>query len=661
MIAKVAIPRPVKDPFDYRIPQKFIPKIKKGKRVRVNFRGSEILGYVVDIAKKSRIKELRTIQDVIDEEPIFDNHLLRLTKKVSQYYLSSWGEVLDAAFPLGLKKSKIKIERKRIDKKIDKEEIINSKLDNSGYNKIRKIISDRIFKVYLYHARNQEDKIALYLKLIKEAFRIKKSVLLLAAEILSVDILVSRIKRFYPDDIAIYHSQLKTNQKKDNLAQIISKKARIVIGSRSAVFSPLAEIGVIIIDEEESDLYKKPDAPRFNTKKVAELRAKMLKCPLILSSITPSIESYYMAKRRVFSLIREKGEEKYSLEKVEIIDLKREKDIYRRKGLLSYRLKDAIDNSLKEDKNVILFLNRRGFATFIRCRECGYIIKCPRCKKNLTYHYDRKELICHYCNYRKKPPKICPQCKKSYINYSGFGTEKLESILCHRYPQSKVKRLDADVASQKGKRYKILSDFNKGKIDILIGTQILFKGISFRKTGLIGIINADTAMHLPDFRMQEKVFATLYNIINQVRQENKDTKVIIQTFLPSHFAIKQACELNYIEFYKNELKQRKALNLPPYYHFNCIILKGKVRKKIIEKARELFEILKKNEKGYKEIKIIQPQPSIISKIRGNYRLNIIIRCKDLTVFKKIINKSLRRFRRPSGLLITVDIDAREEL
>ncbi len=527
------------------------------------------------------------------------------------------------------------------------------------YKEILKSVKENAYRIFLYHAKSEQSKTKTYLNLIQQILKTNKKVILLTPEVLSVDILAKDLERLYPDRIAIFHSRLKIKEKRHNLRKVLENQAKVVIGTRSAVFVPVKDLGLIIVDEEESAFYKKPDAPKINSIKVAEIRCELLKCPLVLSSTTPSVESYYKAKKKNYTLIQQRVRKPKIAKTVKIIDLRKEKDIYRRKGFLSYLLRDQIDESLKRNQKAMLFLNRRGFATFIRCKKCGYIARCKRCGKNLTYHYDSKKLICHFCNYQQEPPKICPRCKSAYLSYTGFGTEKLESILYHRYPGKKIKRLDTDRIAKKGQRYKILSEFNKDKIDILVGTQVLFRGIDFINTGVIGIISADSAMHIADFRAQEKTFDMLYNIINQSIFQNKDIKIVIQTYLPEHFAIKNASELNYLAFYKKEIEQRKSLNLPPYYHFNYIALRGKNKKRVIDKAKELSQIIKKMKKGKRYIKVIEAHPLNVSKLRDYYRQKIIIKGKDLNAVKRLVDKSLKCFKKPSGVIVTLDIDAVE--
>ncbi|GAF87295.1 unnamed protein product, partial [marine sediment metagenome] len=273
------------------------------------------------------------------------------------------------------------------------------------------------FKIFLYQPLNQQNKVDFYLELIRYALKTNKRVLLLAPEVLSVDILTKRLEKFYPQQIAVLHSRLKQKEKYLNLKLVQEKTARIVIGTRSAVFSPIKDLGLIIVDEEQSEFFKQPDTPKFNAKKVALFRAEISNCPVVLSTLTPSVESYYYAKRRKYTLVQQKAKNPEVNKVVNIIDLKNEKDALRRKNLLSFFLKDKIEESLKQNRKVVLFLNRRGFSTFISCRKCGYIARCKRCQVSLTYHFEKKKLLCHHCNYETEPSHICPQCKSSYMKY----------------------------------------------------------------------------------------------------------------------------------------------------------------------------------------------------------------------------------------------------
>jgi primosomal protein N' (replication factor Y) len=659
MIAKVAVNRPIKETFDYEIPADYKDKIKVGQRVKVEFKNLVVTGFVVGIFKKSKYKKLKNIKKILDKQPVIDNHLLKLTRQIADYYLCSWGQILNTAFPMGLKKTKLEDTQivKKIIPKIKKPP--SKEKNSSSANKdVKKIIRNK-HKVYLYHYSKNKDKMDFYTDLISKTIEKNRKVLILVPEVISADLLFEGFKDIYSDRIVLFYSRLKVRQKRENLKRIIDNEADIVIGTRSACFAPLKDIGLILIDEEESPHYKKPDTPRINAKKVAEIRAKMLNCPVVLASVSPSVETYYQTERKNYHLIDARYKESSFKNNVQVLDLKKEKDIYKRKGFMSYFLKDKIEESLKNGKKAVLFLNRRGFATYVRCRKCGYVIRCKRCKKPLTYHYDKKKLICHYCNYQQEPPKICPKCKSSYLSYSGFGTEKLESTLYHKFPNATIKRLDADTAVKKGARYKTISEFNDNKIDILIGTQIIFKGLNFNNTGVVAVINADTGIHMPDFRAQENTFNTLYNITNRLLLQNEEAKIIIQTYLPEHFAIKHAATGEYNKFYKKEVKQRKDLDLPPYYHFNFIKLRAKNKKRLISKTEKLSKIIMQKSKSYRYVKITEPQLENILKIRDYYRQKIIIKSKKMDQAREIIEKSLNEYKKTPSVIITLDIDAVE--
>ena len=663
MIAQVVVNRPLRKVFDYEIPAEFLKLLKKGHRVEVNFAGVRLGGYVVGLKKESRIKSLRKIEKIIDEDHLFSSRLLTVTREVARYYLCGWGEVLEAARGVSCSGKKVKLQP---DEPFHRQTVFHKKLNTTGLKDVhRKKREDIIgktaggeFEAFLYQPSDSKEKIDFYLRLIRGILRLKRSVMLLVPEVMAADSMFKRLELICPEETVMLHSRLTQREKDYNLRLLKEQKARLVIGTRSAVFAPLSDLGLIIVDEEESELFKKPDAPKFNAQKAALIRAEVEGCPVVLSSLTPSVESYYYALKRKYIFIGEKKKAPVSSKRAVIVDLRAEEDIYGRKSLLSFTLREKIEKSLKNKKSVVLLYNRRGFSTFIRCDKCGYNAVCPKCRMNLVYHYDKKKLLCHHCNYNAEPPKLCPECKSSYVKYSGFGTEKFESVLSRLYPASKVERLDVDTARPKGRRQKILSRYNKGDIDILIGTRILSRGVDFKNTGLIGIISADTFTQTTDFRGQEKLFRFLYMIINRA-VSMKEIEIVIQTHLPTHFAIEAAVKMDRAGFYERELKEREELELPPFYHFNCINLRGKNEEKLIKKIKELNKIIRQEAKNYKNLSIIEAEPVNILKQRESYRQNIILKGKKLTDIYQVINKGLKLFKKSSDIFVTVDIDSLE--
>jgi primosomal protein N' (replication factor Y) len=344
------------------------------------------------------------------------------------------------------------------------------------------------------------------------------------------------------------------------------------------------------------------------------------------------------------------------LPEVNIIDMRQEITTRKRRvNVLSLALELKIREALQKEGQVILFLNRRGFSTYISCPQCGYVAKCTRCNVSLTYHYSSKMLTCHYCSFKLTPPDICPECRSGYLRFFGLGTEKVESELHRLFPQARIARMDTDVTSERGAHKRILNDFKKGAIDILIGTQMVAKGLDFPRVNLVGVISADTALNLPDFRSGERTFNLLTQVGGRTGRGESEGKVFIQTFVPDHYAIDASITHNYNQFYRREIKSRKELNLPPFTHLVSLLLRGRNQDKVQKMIVDLAARLKKKSSS-KHIQVLGPAPAPISRLRGNYRWHILLKGEDVSALTELLHKALKDFKRYKGLILTVDVD-----
>lgn len=522
--------------------------------------------------------------------------------------------------------------------------MLNSVIDNITNNK---------FGVFLLHdiAGAEDLRTEFYIQAISQAKDLGKSSIVLVPQISLVPQMLERLSEKFRDDCIVFHSQLPSRQSLYTWKQIKEGKAKIVVGVRSSIFSPVENLGLIVVDEEQESSYKQERVPRYNAKDVAIMRAKLNKATLILGSSAPSLESYYNVKKKNFKLICLRDITPRLKPEVKIVDMRQ--DFPFRKNIFSKVLENEINETIKRDEQVILFLNRRGFSTSVNCRKCGFVLKCQNCNIVLNFHFDSRKLICHYCNYTATPPEICPNCQSSYLQYYGKGTQKLESEAARIFPTAKIGRLDMDVASGKMNYERIVSEFKEKKINLIIGTQIIAKNSDFSKVGLVGIISVDSILNLPDFRAGERIFSILTQLINKAKRDTLSGKVIIQTYAPNNYAILTASQGDYEKFYTEEIKLRRELNFPPFTHIVSITLRGKREERVKNAAQALAKRIKSRDK---KLTLFGPAPAILSKMKGNFRWNIILRAKRAEEICKPLRPIFRKFKKLSGVIISVDVD-----
>ena len=436
----------------------------------------------------------------------------------------------------------------------------------------------------------------------------------------------------------------------DEWKKIQSKNCRIVIGARSAVFAPLSNIGIIIIDEEHDDSYKSETVPKYDAKEVADYLAFQNDIPFVLGSATPDIKTYYEALNGKIQLLTLKERvSKSGLPNIEIVDMREElatgnKTVFSRK--LYYAMKEAIKNK----EQIMLFLNRRGYSTFVMCRDCGYVVKCEDCDVSMTYHMDENRLICHYCGRAKNVMTVCPACGKKNIRYFGSGTQKIEMEIKKYFPEASVVRMDVDTTRVKNGHEKILSKFRDEKIDILLGTQMISKGHDFSNVTLVGILAADSSINIGDYRANEKTYELLTQMSGRAGRGDKKGTAIIQTYMPDEFSIEAAKEQNYTKFYNTEINLREKLNYPPFCDIIISVISGKKEEIVKSEANRLYELLRTSFHAY------MPVPAPISKINGEYRWRILIKeIANEEILSEFYEK-ISSFRKDQNSEIKVSVD-----
>ena len=517
----------------------------------------------------------------------------------------------------------------------------------NAYDKINDAMKEQLFSEFLIYGVTGSGKTEIYLQLIENCLKNDKSSIMLVPEISLTPQTVDRfIARFGEDKIAVLHSKLSIGEKYDQWNKIERGEAKIIIGPRSAIFAPVNNLGLIVIDEEHDSSYKSETTPKYSAKEVARYIARQNNICLVLGSATPDIETYFKAEKQEINLLELKNRANNSkLPDVKVIDL-REEILSGNKSMISRELHNEIETNLKNKKQTILFLNRRGFSTFIMCRDCGYTVKCKNCDITLTYHLNTNKLKCHYCGFETNAVTICPECKSNNIRYFGTGTQKLEAEINKMFPTAKTIRMDVDTVSKKNSHEEILDRFKNENIDILIGTQMVVKGHHFPNVTLVGVIAADGSLNIDDFRANEKTFQILTQVAGRAGREQEKGRVIIQTYNPDNFSIECSKEQNYDLFYETEIKLRKQLKYPPFCDIITICISSEDEKTTIETIKKLHTYLKKKIKTDNiGVILYSPLPAPIDKIKNKYRWRMIIKCKFGEDIVKFINGMLEEYNK----------------
>ena len=528
----------------------------------------------------------------------------------------------------------------------------------NAFNAICDSMDDMLFSEFLLYGVTGSGKTEVYLQLIEKALNEHKSSILLVPEISLTPQTVNRfIARFGKENIAVLHSKLSIGERYDEWNKINDGRAKIVIGARSAIFAPVKDLGLIIIDEEHDSSYKSEMTPKYDAKEVARFMCKEANVPLLLGSATPDIDTFYRAKNEEIMLLELKNRaNNASLPDIEIIDL-REELAKGNKSMISTRLYGEIQKNLNAKKQTILYLNRRGFSTFVMCRNCGYTVKCKNCNINLTYHSNTNKLKCHYCGYEEKLVTKCPSCGSEQIRYFGTGTQKLEYEINKLFPNASTIRMDIDTVSKKNSHEQILEKFKNDNIDILIGTQMVVKGHHFPNVTLVGVIAADGSLNIDDFRANERTFQILTQVAGRAGRGEDKGRVIIQTYNPDNFSIECAKKQDYNLFYNTEISLRKQLKYPPFCDIILIGFTSVIEQEVVKVAGKIHEYLKNRVlKENLGIILYKALPSPIDKIKNKYRWRILIKCKFGEEITDLINDVLEEFQKTKSKSTKITID-----
>ncbi|ENH98288.1 primosome assembly protein PriA [Gracilibacillus halophilus YIM-C55.5] len=511
--------------------------------------------------------------------------------------------------------------------------------------------------VFLLHGVTGSGKTEVYLQAIEKVLMKGQEAIVLVPEIALTPQMVHRFKGRFGSDVAALHSALSPGEKFDEWTKIHNNEVKVVVGARSAIFAPFENIGIIIIDEEHETSYKQDEQPRYHAREVAKKRAEFHQCPVILGSATPLLESYARAQRGVYQLLEmPERMNDVPMPPVELVDLRDELHAGNR-TMFSRKLLDEIRDRIQRNEQIVLFLNRRGYSTFVMCRECGDVMKCPNCDIALTYHKSHHQLKCHYCDYHIAMVSECQACGSDTIRYFGTGTQKVEESLKEVLPEAGIIRMDVDTTRRKGAHEKLLDRFGQKKADILLGTQMIAKGLDFENVTLVGVLAVDAMLHIPDFRSAEKTFQLLTQVSGRAGRHQLPGKVIIQTYSPEHYSIQLASQYDYQSFFQQEMQTRKAFHYPPYYFLSLLTVSHPNQVKVMEVTKMIRKLLGKHLSD--QATILGPTPSPIVRINNRYRYQCMIKYRHEPNQRMIIRKILQHYHeeiQQHDLRIQVDFE-----
>jgi primosomal protein N' (replication factor Y) len=626
-------------------------------------------GYAVQLSSRKSADapdHLKEVTKVIDPGPLFPADLLKVTRWMADYYLCGWGEVLRAAMPH-------KAMRRRSPESspdelpplegIEGEEVPRYELTPQQRRVLvpmSRALHEHQYLAAVLHGVTDSGKTAVYESLVAQALEQERGAIVLVPEISITPQMISIFYSRFGSKVTLFHSRLKASDRYARWRRVLAGDAMVVIGPRSAVLAPVANLGVIVVDEEHEPSYKQSEpAPRYHARDVAVFRARECDAVCVLGSATPSAESYNNALEGKYLLLEMKDRISSSpITEIRLVDMSREPKPWERTGgetIFSRVLEEAIEARLERGEQSLLFLNRRGFSPALTCRNCGHAEECTNCSVAMTYHRLEGHLRCHYCGSVRQPPLSCPDCGGEHLRYQGLGTQRVETALNERFPEACVLRMDSDSTRRRGSHGRLYRAFASGDGDILLGTQMVAKGFHFPRVTLVGVISADSELHFPDFRANERTFQLLTQVAGRAGRGDQRGEVIIQTFSEENPGISFAAEGDFAGFMSEELRSRRALSYPPYGRMIRVLLRGRKETDVLEKGREIVLSLRRVAPA--TVEVLGPAPAPLYRLNRWYRVHFFLRGRASATLRKCVEASqIMEFKRP-GMMITVDIDA----
>jgi len=729
LYARVVTDDPTNKELDYLVPPQWESKVHIGSRVKVPLRSRNSFATVVEITGESSAPGIKTLAELVSEEPVLDSTMFRLLRWMAEYYCCSVDAAIRCALPQVIRTGGFKRERWLSVNQVPAQEILeqlakraprqaevlqvameqpgpirwtdlvglaattdrtikhlvnqgwlilkfeNAERDpyhgedyvrteplrlNSGQSGILTMVIRAIdrgeTKPILLHGITGSGKTEIYLQAIQHCLDLGHGALVLVPEISLTPQTVERFKSRFPRDlIAVLHSHLSAGERHDEWHRLRRGAARVGIGARSAVFAPVQNLALIVVDEEHESSYKQEETPRYHGRDVAVVRGQMQGCAVLLGSATPSLESYHNARIGKYELARLTARvDDRQLPLIRVIDLRQEFDRNKHHSILSRRLATAVEDRLQKGEQSILFLNRRGFASSLLCAKCGFVCECANCSIPLTFHLAENRLKCHLCGYQAVAPKKCPSCSDSAIRYSGYGTEKVVELVQKVFPTARISRMDADSMSRKDAYRQTLGAFRSGKIDILIGTQMIAKGLDFPNVTLVGIINADIGLHIPDFRAGERTFQLLTQVAGRAGRGETPGEVFVQTATPFSPSIQFARHHDFDGFWEQESEFRQRCDYPPFNHLVLIRVRSEHQRRAEFTAETVHRRV--GEKIDSTVILHPPVPAQIERIKGFYRYQILLRTRAITKLSRTIKEVIDALSFPEDVQVSVDVD-----
>lgn len=627
-----------------------------GKRAEIMFGNRKTQGFIINISDTIPAScpveagKIKPVKRIIDKEALFGKELIEMAQWISRYYLCTLGEAVFSMIPSGRRESSaggFSFEEEVAEKK--RNEL--SSEQKKAVNDILKSTSEEKSLFHYLYGPTGSGKTEVFLSLAEKKLEMGKGVIYLVPEIGLTGQVVKAVANRFGNTAAVLHSGLTPSQRLSEWHRIMHKEARVVVGARSAVFAPVPDLGLIIIDEEHDGSYKSGNNPRYHARQAAMHRCTTLHIPLLMGSATPSVEAWYGMQSG--TIIRHQLTKRLAggeMPHISCIDL----TMHPNDGCISKPLEEEINKTLAQKHQTILFLNRRGFTHFFRCNQCGYELVCKNCSVPLTYHKADNKLRCHYCGWSTYPPESCPQCGSLDIGTSGFGTEYIEAETRSKFPNARIMRLDTDVLKSKDELLTSLEDFRQGKYDILLGTQMVAKGLNFPKLQLVGVILADAGLHMPDFRAGERTFSLITQVAGRAGRYFPDGKVIVQTYSPGRGPVLFACQNRIEDFYGSELSEREMLDFPPFSRLLRLVFRSFNKGLAAETAADAAKILM--EGAPRGMEIIGPAECPIEKINSSWRYQILLKGKSILPLQAAARKLLFEYTHNQNVYIEYDVD-----
>jgi primosomal protein N' (replication factor Y) len=765
LFASIVFDRPLDTEYTYAIPTDLVGKVGVGKRVEVPFgKGDKTTpGFCVRVTDEppSSAFEIKHVVRVLDDDALVDDHLMKLTRWMADYYLCGWGQVLHAVVPAGVRDNAgtrvaafvepvpreklpnplptVTPQQKAALDKLKKEgrplEILqlarlakctpgivsglvkkgllrkfSERIENSGqepgdrsqeteadtkaantaielnadqlrvWEQVRAALhGESTYKPFLLHGITGSGKTEIYLRAIEEVVKQGKEAIVLVPEISLTPQTLSRFEGRC-GNVAVLHSHLTDAERGGYWRRVASGHVQVVVGARSAVFAPTRKLGLIVIDEEHENTFKQESTPRYHARDVAVMRARLEGIPLLMGSATPSLESWANAAKGAYTLLSMPNRvESRPLPAVKIIDLRHEPKGTGKHGAISPTLEAAMRNTLKAKGQIILLLNRRGFSTHVHCQGCGHVAQCANCDLALTFHRTKAALVCHYCGFETAPFQKCPSCSQPAMRYQGLGTEKLHAEIEEKFPGHVCQRMDSDTMAKPGSHKRVLEAFRDGLIHILVGTQMIAKGLDFPNVTLVGVINADVGLHLPDFRSAERTFQLLAQVAGRAGRGDKGGNVLVQTFTPDHPCITLAANHDFVGFAGQELAHRKQHQYPPFERMARLIVRSEKEEAAAEFADKLAGAFQEATKraasvspglapgaaepgvnaglnGKAAVRVLGPAECPVFRLNNFYRFHFQVQSADSAVLHEVLRTVLAVARPPHGIEFQVDVD-----